>query len=334
MGYIKKAPKFSYSKLNVFDSCGFKYKLTYVDGHYIFTDSLASELGTTLHFIEETIARTLKDGKAVDYDKLKDDFLNINIPKKDKYDLDGGIFGVNILKNKYKEEFYATDDQGKSYYTKCLDYLTYGIYRLEKYLKENPNLVVFDMEKFFSIEFQGNILSGYIDRIFYDKENDVYIIEDIKTKGKPFKDDELVTPLQFVIYAIALCDNLDLSPDQIKCAYDLPFLDKKQAAGTPGFIKRGTKKLEQIFSGISKEDYSPKPTPLCHWCQYCATNEDAPEEGKHLCPYHSLWTRENKTHNVANKWRGLNKHEELMKKLEEEQSKTPAVQDSDIDFDF
>lgn len=35
------AEKFSYSKLNTFESCGWKYKLQYVDGHYISADSLA-----------------------------------------------------------------------------------------------------------------------------------------------------------------------------------------------------------------------------------------------------------------------------------------------------
>lgn len=243
----------------------------------------------------------MKNHAPVDYDKLKDEFLNINIPKRDEFDTEGGIFGINILKQKYKNEFYQTDEQGKSYYTKTLDYLNYGIYRLENYLKKHPELEVFDMEKFFSIEYKGHILSGFIDRIFYNKNNDTYIIEDIKTKGKPFRDEDLITPLQFVIYTVALANALEINENQISCCYDLPFCDLKQPAGTPGFIKRGHNKLNKIFGGIDNNDYTPRPSPLCHWCQYCLTNPDQPEEGKGLCPYASLWTKENRTHQVLNK---------------------------------
>lgn len=242
-----KKQKFSYSKLNTYESCGWKYLLTYVQGHYTFTDSLASELGTVLHFVEETIAKKIKNGEVLDYDELKDMFQNINIPKTSPTDLDGGIFGINILKEKYKKEFYEVDDNGESYYNKTMNYLSTGIYRLEKYLKENPDLEVFDMEKFFKIDYKGQILSGFIDRIFHNKVTDEYIIEDIKTKGKPFKDSELTTPLQFVVYTLAMQNAVGVPPEKISCVYDLPFCNLKQSAGTKGYLNRGIKKLDKIF---------------------------------------------------------------------------------------
>jgi putative RecB family exonuclease len=339
MGYIK-TQRFSYSKLNVFNSCGFKYKLTYVDGHYTFTDSLATLLGSLLHKCEENMARTLQEGKQIDYEKIKDDFLNLNIPKKDKFDNDGGIFGINFLKKQYREEFFAPDEQGASYNTRIVNYLNSGVYRLEKYLKENPNLEVYDMEKYFSVSLHDYILSGYIDRIFHDKVNDYYIIEDIKTKHKPFKDTELTTPLQFVVYVYALSKNLGLPYNKFKCVYDLPFLDQKQEAGTPGFMERGLKKIEEIFNSISQEEYIPKPSPLCAWCSFSPTNPEQPLEGKYLCPYYSLWTKDHKTFEVSHKWYGLDHYEQDIKdEIDKENQKQEPKNESDGEnlfdnFDF
>lgn len=327
-----KTQKFSYSKLNTYESCAFKYKLIYNDGHFIFTDSLASLLGSLLHKCEEDMALALKNQQTIDYEQIKNNFINFNIPKRDKYDTDGGIYGLNILKEKYKEEFYKPDEQGSSYYTRTLDYMSYGIHRLEKYLAENPNLEIYDMEKFFSVEFNGHVLSGYIDRIFYDKVNDLYIVEDIKTKNKAFKDTELTTPLQFVVYVYALSQNLGIPYEKFKCVYDLPFLDLKQDAGTPGYMDRGLKKLNEIFNSIEAQKFEPQPSPLCHWCSFCPTNPDQPEEGKNLCPYFCKWTRENKTYEVSHKWRGAEYYDEDLQNEIEKNKQAKVTEDFDFDF--
>lgn len=312
---IVRAPKFSYSKLNTYDSCGFKYKLTYEDQHFIFTDSLATELGTLIHYIEEHIALEIISGRAIDYDKFKKDFEQLNIPKTSPKDLDGGIFGTNILQQKYPEDFFKVDENGKSYEIKCQEYLDHGIYRLEKFLKENPNIELKTVEQFFSINYNGFILSGYIDRILYDKENDIYIIEDLKTKDHPFKEQDLITPLQFVIYTLAAESIYDVGEDKITCAYNLPLCDLRQSAGTKGYIARGKKKLDKIFDGISNKDFEPHPSPLCHWCQFCPHNPTQPDGGKNLCPYYSLWTPTDKNYKVAHEWEGIEKNDIIIQQV-------------------
>lgn len=314
MSGYKKPIKYSYSRLNVYNSCAWRYKLQYLDGHFINIESLAADLGTTLHYIEENIARSLKDHEEIDYDQLKDEFQNINIPKTSPYDTKGGIYGVNILKEKYKEEFYKPDDNGVSYNSKVEDYMNFGIYRLEKYIKDNPGLEVYDMEKFFSVNYNGHVLSGFIDRIFYNRNTDKYIIEDIKTKGKPFKDEELKNPLQFLVYMYALHEGFGIPYEDIECYYDLPFCQLKEKAIMTNFLDKNgdIKKITHIFGGIDRDIYEPNPTPLCHWCNFCPTNPNQPEEGKNLCPYYSLWTRENKTYAVSHRWRGMENHESIM----------------------
>lgn len=315
-----KPAKFSYSKLNTYEQCGWKYHLTYDEGHFIPFNSIATEIGSLIHACEESIARTLQAGQKPDYDALRE-MLQKGTPK---------LAGLDAIRDKYREDYFATDEKGGSYYSRIVDYMENGIYRLENYLAANPTFVVYGMEQFFSVSYRGHVLSGYIDRIFYDPATETYYVEDIKTKNKPFRDADVITPLQFVVYVYALAENLGIEYDHFKCAYDLPFLGRKQEAGTAGFMQRGLKKLDSLFGGIEAGDYEPGPSPLCAWCAFSPTNPEQPEEGKLLCPYYSLWTRENKTHTVAHKWQGMDKHEavmadEIAKQVAKNASTTPVV---------
>ena len=81
--------------------------------------------------------------------------------------------------------------------------------------------------------------------------------------------------------------------------YDFILLDKIQPVVSQGFVARGENKiyktLEKIEVDRKAQSFDPKPSPLCHWCDYCKTNTRAEESLKFECPYHSLWTPNNKT---------------------------------------
>lgn len=306
--------KFSYSKLETYESCPFRYKLTYVDKHYIFDANIATDVGTLIHYIEETIANTLKENKPIDYPKLLDLFYNIDLIEFDSFGSEKShIIGVNKIKEKYQEDFYAEDKSKRTYEEKLTFYATTGIYRLEKYLKKNPDLEIYAAELPFNVTYQNYILHGFIDRIFHNKRDDTYIIEDIKTYAIPLTPDKLTTPLQFFIYHQAFAAMHKLENKQISCAYDLPFCDKKQKAGTAGFEMRGIRHLNQIFSDIEAGKFAPNPTPLCMWCLFSKTNPHQPEEAKNLCPYFSHWTKEKSTSEVEYVWMGEKNHEAILK---------------------
>ena len=95
-------------------------------------------------------------------------------------------------------------------------------------------------------------------------------------------------------------------------AYDLPYCDLYQAAGTPGWLKRGKEKLQKLFDGINSNDFTPTRSPLCAWCPYSCTNPDANFPEKYTCPYHSLWTREERNssdiHQSEFKFNGLEEY--------------------------
>ena len=151
---------------------------------------------------------------------------------------------------------------------------------------------------------------GYIDRVLRDTATGKIIIHDIKSWAVPKEPKDLATPLQFVIYVLAAKELYGVEPDQVECAYDLPCCNMIQPAGTKGFIARGLKKIRELIAAIRSGEFKPKPSPLCHWCEYCPTNPYQPEEakGKVYCPYHSLWTKQKASFAVAETWQGLENH--------------------------
>ena len=286
--------KYSYSKLECYKGCAFKYKLKYVDKLNFFAQNIATELGTCVHSIEEDIANAIKAGETINYITLKNRL----------------ILKMYELEHKYPEAYKELDKTDKTYTEKIYEYLDSGIYRLEKYLKENPTYEVVGTEVSFLFEFSGVKFQGYIDRVIKDTATGKYIIHDIKTWGVPKEDKELVTPLQFVVYVLAAKELYGVEPELVECGYDLPFCDLMQPAGTKGFMTRGTKKLNDLIEAIHAGKFDPKPSPLCHWCEYCPTNPNQPKEakGRVLCPYHSLWTRQKASYAVAETWKGLEEH--------------------------
>ena len=92
-----KKQKFSYSKLNQYENCPYAYNLKYNEGHFYNVPSLAASFGTLVHKIEENISHLIMNGRPVNYEMLRKDFWNMNVPKRNKYDRDGDIFGANFL---------------------------------------------------------------------------------------------------------------------------------------------------------------------------------------------------------------------------------------------
>lgn len=283
--------KFSYSKIDTFKQCGFKYKLHYVDKKYIYSDSAATKVGTAIHAAEEAIAKSLiaEPDKPIDY-----------IPIKNKL-----IIDAMKAKQAFPIDYDALDKSGRTYAEKIQAYLTTGIYRLEKQIRFHTGYKLVAAEQPFTIEFEGYTFSGIIDRVIYDAERQRYIIQDIKTYPVPVAETDLNPyPLQFTIYTIAAKKLYNISEHEIHCQYDLPFCDIIQDAGLLCVGPQDIGRLKNLLTDIDNKAFVPHPSPLCHWCEYCNTNPNQPSAGKDLCPYYSLWTKESKTKEVLVPWRG------------------------------
>lgn len=276
----------SYTSLETFKQCPYRYKLTYIDKHFIKCDTIATKFGSLIHSIEEKIGNALKERKEIDYTSLIS-FFDTEVLK---------------IKEEFKEDFYSLDKSNRTYEEKALYYRNEAIYRLEKRVKKD-NLEVIACEKEFFLTYDGILFHGFIDRILRDKNN--YIIEDIKTYSKPLTSSQLINPLQFVLYSIAFSS----VSKNVVCNYDLPLCDRIQRT------KINNHDITELLNSIDSSDFHPYPSPLCHWCVFSNTYPNQPKEAKGLCPYYSLWTRENKTREVNIKWQGKYKDKQIVEEF-------------------
>lgn len=293
---------YSYSKLDTYEQCPFKFKLRYIDDFYVHSDSLATELGTAIHSCEERIAKAIQADEVIDYISLKNELIVLLV----------------TLQHKYPEDFEAKDKSGRTIADKVNSYLDTGIYNLEQFMKEHPTYKIVGIEQHFQLPLTEEInFNGFIDRVFYDEAINHYYIQDIKTYATPIEKSKLTVPLQFVIYAEAVKQLYNCENSQITCQYYLPFCDLTQEAGlSPNFIEKGREKIFNIISNINLQLFKPKPTPLCNWCEYCKTNPTATEESKYLCPYFCYWERvsrdSDEIKHVENRWQGLEAHPKIL----------------------
>lgn len=310
---MTKQEKFSYSKIEQYNQCPFAYYLKYVCGNYFYEPNVAAFYGSLVHKILEQITSYLSQGEKIPYAQLKADFMYLNLPKRNRYDRDGDIFGIDKLQKMFSKEWDTfSNKSGLNYRLKADNFLNYGIYDFEKYMLEHPELEIVGAEIPFSFNFRDYIFSGYIDRLLKVKGTKKYLIFDIKTKDTPFSDKDLTTPLQFVVYSKALYERYG-DDIEIECYYDLPTLRLIQPAGTNGFFKRGMKKINSILDSIEAKMWEPSPSALCWWCSFRRKN--GMEESHMLCPYYSLWTPDNKTYDKKFEWSGIENYVDVMKKF-------------------
>ena len=303
----KTLPKFSYSGLSTFKQCPYQFNLKYNEKLTSSDTTLALELGTLLHYVLEQKGKMLTDEEYVYPNGCKSKgIVNYNILsgilQKGTTNIDEKtmekILGLNELKKKYWEVWGIPDSEGRTYNEKVDLFLKVLTDEMENddwkpYLFEHPFDFVYD---------DKIILHGFIDRVD-KKEDGSYRVVDYKTNKKLYDSKDLATSLQFGIYALAILNEFEKVP--VEYQYRMILLDEKQSALTLGWEKRLITALDKIIKELDERKesgkYDPKPTPLCHWCNYCKTNPDA-KQYRDECVYYSLWTPEVKTFEVNQKY--------------------------------
>ncbi len=285
--------RYSYSKISTYKQCKFKYKLKYLDKNFLYSANIATDFGSLVHSTEENIALALQEGIPIDYIKLKNNF----------------IIESRKLALKYPNDFYTRDKSGLTYQEKVYLYLDSAIYRLEKFLSQNPNLRIIGIEQKFEYNYDNkHSFNGSIDRAFLDVEKDEILIQDIKTWSVRAQNTDLKAPLQFAIYIMAAAQLWNISVDKIRCEYDLPLCDCTQAALSSDIVNESKPTLDKLFNGIHSEDFKPTISALCHWCEYNPLTNPAILDSKPgaVCPYFSTWQRSgDNVRNTLINWQDL-----------------------------
>jgi len=289
----KALDRFSYSKISTYKQCAFKYLVKYKEKNFIDSSSIATEFGTLVHETEEQIALALQNELPINYIALKNNF----------------IIESRKLALKYPNDFGKPDKSGRTYREKVYLYLDSAIYRLEKFMKANQNLVIIGIEQKFEYDYDGvHSFNGSIDRAFLNTATGEILIQDIKTWSVPAQNSELKAPLQFAVYMMAAQQLWDTPFDKIKCEYDLPLCNIVQPALSDNIVEEGKEVLDKLFNGIQKENFRPTVSALCHWCEYNPLTNPSILDTKPeaVCPYFSTWQKSgDNVRDTLMTWQGL-----------------------------
>ena len=290
---IKPLDRFSYSKISTYKQCPFKFKLKYEDKNYLFSANIATDFGTLIHEIEESIATAIQAGLPISYTTLKNKF----------------IIESRKIAQKYSTEFFSRDKSGRTYQEKMYQYLESAIYRLERFLQQHPELKIIGIEQKFEYNYDGvHSFNGSIDRAFQNINTGEILIQDIKSWAVPAQNSELKAPLQFAVYMMAAEKLWGVPFDKIKCEYDLPLCDTTQAALSDDIVLESKPILDKLFKGIHNENFKPTITALCHWCEYNPlTNPNILDtKPEAVCPYFSTWQKSgDNVRDTLITWQGL-----------------------------
>lgn len=295
----KNLPVFSYSKMEVFKNCPLQYRYKYIEKKYSQDTSIALELGSLCHYVLEQKGKMIVSGEKVDYEKLNNILMNgvTETDEKTKEEL----LGVNQLKRKYFEVWHEADNASGASYEEKIKLFDKVLHEEMEDTDWKPTY----FEKSFEFVWDNKvILKGFIDRI--DTKDGQYRTVDYKTSKKVYEQSKLSTSLQFGVYALAILNEFGVLP--IESEYRFILIDDKQYALTKGWENRLIKAMDKVFGDIEasekKSVFVPKPSPLCHWCNFCQTNPEATIY-KNECEYFSKWTPTQKTFEVNKKWNAL-----------------------------
>ena len=297
----KKLPVFSYSKIDTYRNCPYQYDLKYNQKKFTDDTSIALELGGLLHYVLEQKGNmlvrstgSLFEQPFVNYDLLNEIMIN-GVTKTDEKTREY-LLGINDLKKKYFETWYEKDNASGMTYEDKMQIFDKVLHSEMEWTEENGFWRPYLFEHPFEFVWNNRvIIKGFIDRI--DMKADEYNIHsvdfrtiDYKTSKKIYDSNKLATSLQFGIYALAILNEFGKLP--VENMYRFILLDDRQYALTKGWEKRLIKALDGIFDKIDSDNtsgiWTPKPTPLCYWCNFCSHNPDATEY-KHDCEYYSMY---------------------------------------------
>lgn len=185
---------------------------------------------------------------------------------------------INLFRNLWsikKEKINLSEEELKAY---CDD----GISILKNFYKLNQpwNFNVLDLESRFSVLIpdpsgkEEHILTGIIDRIDKNPDNEFYEIIDYKTSRKMPSQENLDKNLQMSIYQMGILKRWPhIKPENIKLSfYFLKHGEKITTSRSPEDLEKTKtfiiKTVGEIKKRIADNDFSPFPSGLCNWCGY------------------------------------------------------------------
>lgn len=144
---------------------------------------------------------------------------------------------------------------------------------LKNYYEKNSDLKVkhLGIEKNFVLDIDGTKLRGKIDRIDKLPDGKIEII-DYKT-GKTKAQKEVDDDVQMTIYTMAAIEALNIKPDNLSFYY-VESGEKVSTSRTQKQVEAQKEIIKEVIKGIKEENFEPKPSRDCMWCDF-----------KEICPF-------------------------------------------------
>lgn len=262
----------SYSQVECYLQCPYKWKLSYIDGLRSNSQGEALVVGSKVHEIFEHLVKEKITSKELSYEDFSLQWKNF-------------IYRGNIL--------FATEEGQDLVYGQHLK--TFELYlnketELQKIIMDKEVVGVekgfsFPMELPFYVDINGEkysevYLNGSIDLMVEDFDEIVQIL-DYKSSRKKFDKKKLATNFQLILYKMAV-DHLYGREMEVEGYFYLTRLNLIQKIVIDQErIDQTKKELLEAFKGMYKtKDYSPNISFLCPFCDF---SKGVCKEGTDLC---------------------------------------------------
>ncbi len=243
-------PIYSHSQLSMYEECPWKYKLRYRDRIKRDVEGVEAFLGTMVH---ETLKKCYNDIRLTKLNTLSDlhsyyDTLwrqnwhdSIVITKKDLNQQHYQNLGRKMIETYYQR--YSPFDSDVTIGTEM------GL-----------NFALDDESKY--------RMTGYVDRLSRDKDG-VYGIRDYKTSAYLPSQEDADNDRQLALYQIGIQKKWpDIENVRLIWHY-LAFDTELVSYRTPEAISNLVQDTKRLIDEIgSAQDFPPKESPLCDWCEY------------------------------------------------------------------
>ncbi len=246
---------YSYSRLDTFEQCPRKYKFRYIDGLKTETEGVEAFVGKRVHESLEKLYRDLKLTKLSSLEEIlsfyeqewgKNWHGGLRIARADFTPGHYFELGRQCLRDYYKH--YHPFTQGK----------TIGLEeRIEMKFPDGPRI---------------HTLQGYIDRITWIPETEMYEIHDYKTSQTLPTQEDADDDRQLALYQLGL---LQRWPDakQFKLiwhylAFDKELVSTRAPADLKSLQQEIVETIHQVENEMKIGRWEVRTSRLCDWCEY------------------------------------------------------------------
>ncbi|MGQ9801715.1 MAG: RecB family exonuclease [Candidatus Saccharicenans sp.] len=245
--------KYSSSKLSTYETCPWKFKLTYIDRLEVEEEGIEAFLGNRFH---ETMEKLYSEHR----------FRIMTLDEVRAY------FEEQWKKHFHQKVIIVPPERTAD------DYFRLGLKYIEDYYRHyhpfNQNRVL-GLEQFIEIELEGQrqyILQGYVDRVDLTPEG-VLEIHDYKTSSSLPSQAQADADRQLALYQLGIKKKWPWA-EKFRLVWHYVAFDLEiSSTRTPENLEELKREIVELIEKIeSDREFTPKESVLCNWCafrEYC-----------------------------------------------------------------